>query len=288
MKIIGHQKQFAFLKRSTELGKAAHAYLFSGQEKLGKKTLAIEWASLITGQPFREHHPDFVLVEAKDNKIQISQIRDLIWRLSLKPAVLSSKIAIIDNAHLMGIDAQHALLKTLEEPKGDSMLILITDRPESLFPTIRSRCETVKFYPVQKTEILNYLKQQNIYSEKAEEIAVLSRGRPGEAIKFALNPNRLKERKRITEELDKISASLLYRKFQYAQELSQKENLIEVLEIWLSFLRTKLIEEANEVGIQLSSSRTKEKLNLLQELYSLLLTRNINPKLALENLFIKI
>ncbi len=283
--IVGHKKQIDFLKRSLELDKLSHAYIFSGQEKLGKKTIALKWAGLINNHLFQEQHPDFILIQAQDSTILVSQIRELIWRLSLKPSLLQYKIAIIDNAHLMGIDAQHALLKTLEEPKGKSVLILITDHPEVLFATIRSRCETMKFYPVSKNEIDEYLKKQDISQDKAREISVLSGGKPGEAIDFALNYSELEERKKIAEELEKISSSLLYERFQYAKELSQKENLKEILEIWLGFLREKLIRGIEESE---DSQKLREKLNLLQQLYVLVSTSNVNARLALETLFINI
>ncbi|PIV68380.1 MAG: hypothetical protein COS07_04185, partial [Candidatus Aenigmarchaeota archaeon CG01_land_8_20_14_3_00_37_9] len=158
-----------------ESGRISHAYLFCGQEKLGKKTIALEWISSLFGQDLQNaQHPDLIFLEptdppsVKDSKekptgkkeIRISQIRELIWKLSLKPYSAPYKAVIIDQAHLMNQDAQTSLLKTLEEPKGKTFLILITEMPESLFPTIRSRVENIKFYPVKKEEIKNYLKKQ--------------------------------------------------------------------------------------------------------------------------------
>lgn len=289
MKIIGHQKQLDFLNQSAKSKKLSHAYLFSGQEKLGKKTIALQWAGLINNQVFQEQNPDCIFVAPQDKTIQIFQIRDLIWRLSLKPSVLLYKIAIINDAHLMGIDAQHALLKTLEEPKGNSILILISDHPEALFPTVRSRCETIKFYPVPKNEIVSYLKQQNI--SDLEEIVSLSRGRPGEAIEFVLNPQKLEDKKKITKQLDEVSKSFLYQRFQCAKELSQQDNLKETLEIWLDFLRNKFIQQIQDlekVDSLNKSNQLKNKLNLLQKLYVLVSAGKVNSKLALETLFINI
>jgi len=289
MKIIGHQKQLDFLNEIAKSKKLSHAYLFSGQEKLGKKTIALQWTSLINGQVFQEQNPDFIFIEPQDKTIQIFQIRDLIWRLSLKPSALLYKIAIINDAHLMGIDAQHALLKTLEEPKGNSILILITDHPEALFATVRSRCEIIKFYPVSKNEIVSYLKQQNV--SDLETIVSLSRGRPGEAIEFVLNPAKLEERKKITQQLDEVSKSFLYQKFQCAKELSGQDNLKETLEIWLDFLRSKFVQQmqdSEKVDSLDKLNQLKNKLNLLQKLYVLVSTGKVNSKLALETLFINI
>ncbi|MBU0546621.1 MAG: hypothetical protein ABH876_00810 [Patescibacteria group bacterium] len=289
MKIIGHQKQLDFLNQSVRSKKLSHAYLFSGQEKLGKKTIALEWAGLINSQAFQEQNPDFIFITPQDKKIQIFQIRDLIWRLSLKPSALLYKIVIINDAHLMGVDAQHALLKTLEEPKGNSILILVTDHAEALFPTVRSRCETIKFYPVAKNEIVSYLNQQNV--SDLETIVSLSRGRPGEAVEFALDPQKLEKRKKITQQLDQIAKSFLHQRFKYAKELSQQENLKETLEIWLDFLRNKLIlqiQDSDENNLLTDSNQLKNKLNLLQKLYVLISSGNTNSKLALETLFINL
>ena len=152
--IIGHQKQWEFLKKSFELGRATHAYLFEGQEGLGKKTLAIELAKEILKEDVsKKHHPDYVLIEPEKKEIQIGQIRDFIWRLSLKPVLGQVKFAIINQAHSMNEEAQNCFLKTLEEPKGNALMILITEYPQMLLPTIRSRCEIIKFYPVKRSEI---------------------------------------------------------------------------------------------------------------------------------------
>jgi len=120
--IIGHQKQWEFLKFLVKIKKIPHALLFVGPEKIGKKTLALEFASLILKQSLRGH-PDFVFLEPINGEIKISQIRELILRLSLKKSSAPFKIVIIDNAHLMNFQAQNCFLKTLEEPKGESVLI---------------------------------------------------------------------------------------------------------------------------------------------------------------------
>ena len=141
--LIGHQKQREFLEKTAKSGKLPHAYLFSGQEKLGKKTLALELASFLIGLPqdknknhfsplnshyLTNNHPDFIFIEPKQpdssksltakKEIYILQIKDLIKRISLRPSLSKLKVAIIDNAHLMNQEAQTCLLKTLEEPKG--------------------------------------------------------------------------------------------------------------------------------------------------------------------------
>ena len=282
---IGHQKQQEFLKKSSDLGKASRSFLFSGEDKLGKKTLALQWISSIRKSPLKKEDPDFILVEPflGSKSIQISQIRNLIWRLQLTSSG-SFKAALIDNAHLMTVEAQHALLKTLEEPKGKTILILITSKPETLFSTIRSRCENINFYPVARAEIESYLQKQDLSKEKVQLIASLSRGKPGEAIDLFSDPQKLKDRKLIIEELEKILNSPLYMRFQYTKDLASKENLEEIFQIWLEFLRNSLLSSNfNQNPILLK--KTKKNIEFLEKISFLIKTTNINSKIALETFF---
>ncbi len=313
--IIGHKEQWEFLKKSAELGRISHAYLFCGQEKLGKKTIALEWISWLFGQPpttFQKsgegRHPDLIFLEpteppsVKDSKekptgkkeIRISQIRELIWKLSLKPYSAPFKAVIIDQAHLMNQDAQTSLLKTLEEPKGKTFLILITEMPESLFPTIRSRVENIKFYPVKKEEIKNYLKKQGISEKDSEEICKLSQGRPGVAVDFVSNPQKVNLFQEKIRELDSVSNSDVAVRFQYAKNLSQNlETMKEVLDIWLSHFRTILFSmvgnRQTEIGNKkYSLDKLKNILKLIQTTKFLILTTNTNARLALEILMLEL
>ena len=167
--LVAHQNQWNFLVKSAELGRLPHALLFSGQEHLGKKKLAIEFAKFLIGQPVEKGtHPDFILVEPEGREIQIAQIRNLIGKLCFKPYLADFKFAVIDNAHLMTKEAQSCFLKFLEEPKGKTILILITEFPELLLPTILSRLQRVKFFPVKSAEIERDLLSQGIPKDKVK------------------------------------------------------------------------------------------------------------------------
>ena len=189
--LIGHQKQWQFLRRSKELNKLSHAYLFFGQEKLGKKTLALEFVKLLncqnphsTGQACglcrpckeidRRESPDLLVIEPLEKEIKISQIRDLERFLSFKPYLSSFKTAIIDKAHCLNQEAQSAFLKTLEEPRGETILILVSHLPQVLFPTILSRVQKIRFSPVALVEINDYLKRMKTPEENIKELVSLS------------------------------------------------------------------------------------------------------------------
>lgn len=297
MKLIGHKNQWRFLKGMVEIGRIPHAFLFSGQEQLGKKTLAVEFAKLL----IKDNKYDFILVEPESSsqEIQISQIRELIWKLSLRPYSALFKVAVIDKAHQMNREAQNCFLKTLEEPKGKSLLILITQHPELLASTILSRVQKLKFFPVEKKEIKNYLIRQGISQNKAEYLSSLSSGRPGLALNFLADEQKIKDQEKLISDISKISNSDFRFRFQYAKNLSEGEhNIKEILDIWLNYFRKELISKLHQVKSHSIESRTdparqefkrvKKIISLIQLTDYLVSTTNINPKLALEILLMEL
>ena len=305
--IIGHQKQWQFLRDSFLLGRTPHALLFEGEEKLGKKTLAIEFIKFINclEKDFslrpcqkclscqaiaKRIHPDFIFIEPIDGEIQVSQIRDLSLKLSEKPSFFSFKTAILDKVHLMNQEAQSAFLKTLEEPKGNTILILITEYPERLFSTILSRVQKIKFYPVKKEEIEQFLKERKIPGEEIEEMIKISLGKPGLIIDFLKNPQKLKERKEKIRELMKILNSPIPFRFQYAKGLALENNLSEVLTTWLDYFRNILLSKlkGKEKEGKYSLWKLKNILRQIQRINFLISTTNINQRLALEILLLEL
>lgn len=318
--ILGHIKQWNFLKKSVETGKIPQALLFFGEEKLGKKTIALEFIKLINCQSDdflsrpcqtcqacqeiqKKIYPDLIFIEPNHSPafsggaratIQISQIRDLSWRLSLHPYSASFKTAIIDQAHCMNQEAQTALLKTLEEPKGKALIILITEFPEMLFPTILSRVQKVKFYPIKTIEIENYLKEKKIPDKKIREITKFSQGRPGKVIDFLSDFKKLEEYEQKITDLIKILNSDLSFRFQYIKTLSKNQNLKEVLSLWLFYFRDILLSKINSDSNlpqsvrQYSFLKLRNILQLIQNTNFLISTTNLNPRLALEILMLEL
>ncbi len=281
--IIGHKKQKLLFEKIINAKKIPHALLFSGPEQLGKKTMALQLISTLFNANELFNHPDFILITPARKKIQINQIRDLNWKLSLKPSRAPMSGAIIDKAHLMTREAQNCFLKTLEEPKGRSLIILVTESPSFLLSTILSRCETIKFYPVKKKDIAAFLEKEGLFKEKIEEITEYSLGRPGIAIDFLRNPQKLKERKQRERDLIKTLNSPIFFRFKYAEELSKNQNLKEILTIWLSYFRKILISGKSRTSI----AKIRKILNLIQETIFLISTTNVNPRLALEVLMLE-
>jgi len=312
--IIGHKKQWAFLKKAAQSKKFSHAYLFCGQARLGKKKIALEWISLLFNKPVEEiavegFHPDLVFIEPQAKEIQIPQIRELIWKLSLKPSLAGLKVAVINDAHLMNEEAQSCLLKTLEEPRGNALLILITDKPQYLFPTILSRVQTVKFHQVPKEEIKNYLMKEGASGKEAEEIAEISSGKPGKALDIMSGKEKLEDLVKKMQELDKLSQSSLSSRFQYVKDLAENpENVQNTFEIWLNYFRNVILSRfaSNEKFKNQASERSEGKkenetlfakysipklkkiINLIQTTNTVISSTNVNSRLALETLMLEI
>ena len=247
--MINHEKQWEFLKKSAELGRLPHALLFYGQEGLGKKALAIEFSKFLIG---KTDAPDFILIEPQGKEIQIKQIRTLMQGLSLKPYLADFKIAVINNAHLMTQESQNCFLKFLEEPTDKTYLILITEYPAMLLPTILSRVQKIRFFPAKGWE-------------KEDDKDLIS-------------------------DLVKIGESDLAFRFQYAKDLPA-ENLKETLDAWLRYFRKIFIHKLNGQETKdfsrYSLIKLKEIIRHIQSTKFLISTTNTNPRLALEILLME-
>jgi DNA polymerase-3 subunit delta' len=273
--ILGHKKQLSFLKKILESEKVPHAILFSGQEKLGKKKVAFEFASWILKEnPLS--HPDFILLEPKEQMLSIEKIRDLNYHLSLTPVRGKNKVAIIDDAHLMTIEAQNCFLKQLEEPTINTLLILISSFPEILLPTIRSRCQQIKFFPLKREEIERFLEDQKIPEKK--ELLKISQGRPGilfEILKKPQKLNLIEERKKILKNLPKMS---VFEKFEFLKKVDN----VYFLENLFFYFRKKYQEDLEEKEKALEILKSIEKTQLL------LSVLKVDKRMAMENLILKI
>ena len=268
--MLRNPKQWQLLKKAAELGKTPHALLFYGQGASGKRALALEFIKLLNCQDKnfesrpcltcrscsdieKNVHPDLTIVEPQEGKeIKISQIRDLQNSLSLKPYSAPFKAAIIDKAHLLNQEAQSAFLKILEEPRGNSLFILVSEYPEMLLPTILSRVERIRFSSPSVRE-------------------------------------KTKEEKEVIEEITKLSRQNLLARFQYAKELADSSaDLKGILDIWLSFFREILLGVSNGKTSGYTIVKLRKILKTIQNISFLISTTNVNTRLALEILMLEL
>jgi len=179
-----------------------HAYLFVGPDGIGKRTAAIAVAKAIHCEESIEdfcgicvncarisdgNHPDVRLIQPLPDKkeISIQQIREIERELNFRSFSGKRKIAVIDPATLMNLSAQNALLKTLEEPPADSVIVLIAPNSGGLLPTVRSRCVRLNFSPLGRHEVAAYLDSQTVTMRNdSESLAAMSMGSIGLALKL--------------------------------------------------------------------------------------------------------
>lgn len=197
------------LLRTLEEGTFVHAYLISGLEGMGKKTLARLMAQylLCTGehkpcgkcpscmQMLEDNHPDLVIVQpgkpiaahvdAGKKTIPVDDIRAVIEITGRHTFEGGRRVVVIRQAEKMQPAAQNALLKTLEEPVAGTIFLLVTDSPELLLPTIISRCRAIKLHPWPDAVILDVLKKHGVDDLRAKEALHVSGGSIGRALAVA-------------------------------------------------------------------------------------------------------
>lgn len=279
-----HKKQREFLKKKFELNQLSHSYLFTGQKEIGKKDFALEFAEFL-GCKF----PDLMIVELEEGKeISIKKIREVQNFLSYKSYNGGFKIVVVNEAEKMNQEAQSCFLKTLEEPKGKTLIILISSKPDLFLPTIISRCQAIKFF-----------KPKNLPE----------------------NSERAKKEKEILEKLMSVLNSSFAEKFRYVKEIDfparnaslarnasrsdasghsdaggEKENALDILEVMQKYLRHLLMLR---IGIDKPSNQDerfkkysvgdlKRILNLVEDIGRKLTFTNASEKLALEILLMEL
>ena len=287
--ILGHKTQIEILEKILNQEKNNFAFLFVGPEGIGKKTVALHFFEKILGKnPL--FHPDFFFLKSEDGKkIFIEKIRkELIPFLSLKPFNAPLKCVLIDDVHLMTLEGQQALLKTLEEPKGKTLIIVVTHLPDLLLPTFRSRLQKIVFFQPTKKEIEAYLNKMKIEKTLLNEILEFSFLKPSFIFRFLENKEKLKEKKEEIFRLVKILKMPLFEKFVWAKELSKKENLKEILGLWVFYFRKLALNEIEKKSISERLLKINEVLSQLDDLTFLISFDKINKQLALETFFLKV
>ncbi|MGN0150852.1 MAG: DNA polymerase III subunit delta' [Wujia sp.] len=203
--IVGHEDIIGHFKASIEMGKVSHAYIIHGEPDSGKKMLARAFATTLQCerggsepcgvcqsciQTETGNHPDIITVtHEKPNIISVDEIREQVLdSICVKPYKSRYKIYIIPDAQLMNVQAQNALLKTLEEPPEYGVILLLTSNLDKILQTVQSRCIVLHTRPVRERDMLNYLKNvMGLTEEKAYFCLDFAQGNLGKAIKLAGN-----------------------------------------------------------------------------------------------------
>lgn len=308
--IRGQEQPIEIIKEYMKQSSGGRGYLFCGPEGIGKKLLAKTYAKAINCETGlldscetcasclkieQSQHPDIHLIEGSDtDSIKIDDIRNLQREASFRPFEAKKKVFIIDNAHNLTPEASSALLKTLEEPAKDSVIILVTSKVNLLFKTIISRCQVVKFYPMLRQRLENILIDDfNLDAHMAHFLAYFSEGRLGSALKFK-DSDIYAEKNLIIDELftkkpDVFNLNLAHGK----QEM---RDLLNVLAVWLrdiyilksgmpqnQIINLDRMRELTRLAKEYSFLDLEQGINTISD-SMLWLQQNINAKLILSNL----
>lgn len=277
-----YKKQWELLKRQFESGSLSHAYLLSGRDLKSLEEFSKKFVKLINclsnnsnKKPCGECEnckmiemgifPDLLLVKSANStssikngkdmmEISIEQIRNARNFLSYKSYYGKFKSVVIENAERMSIEAQNCFLKNLEEPKGNSLIFLLSSKPVMLLSTIFSRCQEIKFLLANES-------------------------------KFS------KEEKSTLDEFLKVSGSDLAERFDYAKKADlEEDNFSVILGVLQKYFRNLLIEEVKGSSGKSSYSveQLKKIMRLIEDLNYQQITANINQKLALEVLLTEV
>lgn len=332
-KIVGHDFQKGILKRAASQNLVSHSYLFSGPDGIGKKLVANEFAKLINcrskdaidsdnrdtevcscgscSKIDKGIHPDVIYVQFEGVKsIKVEQIREGVEeKLFLKSFEGRYKVVIVDEAHRMSSGAQNAFLKTLEEPPANSVIILITSNPDSLLPTIRSRCQLVRFNTLSEELILEEINSRGeLSSEEAVVCSKLSNGSLGRAL--AMDSELLEWRKELIEfvmNLQPKSAMRVIGLAEYMPLSSTREDMekmtlaFEFISLWLRDLmilktgsdkkgitNVDLLEPTMKIAEKWELDNILDKVSALENTHNDIYNMNANKQLSFENLFIRL
>ncbi|HEY6368007.1 MAG TPA: DNA polymerase III subunit delta' [Candidatus Binatia bacterium] len=317
--IVGHSKQLETLRLALAHGRLHHAYLFVGAAGLGKKTIGLSLAkaihcSVASGDFCGEcadcariqdgNHPDVRLIEplAGKKEISIQQIRELEKELNLRSFSGNKKIVILDPATLMNLSAQNALLKTLEEPPNDSLLILIAASVGELLPTLRSRCLRVSFAPLAQDQVVAFLvSEKKVPVEEAKVLAAMSKGSL-EAVAAVDSQELLARRHRWIVLLLRVASGDYRTAAGTAEALAgnKEESLrfLEWAESWYRDLLVYTVTQNQQDVVNVDMLPQIEQLAAAVELEHLLariaeakgavvaIQRNLNRRMVLENLLL--
>ena len=330
--LIGHEAPLEALQRALGSERMSHAWLFTGPESVGKLTAALDFAAALNCtsedkpcgecQPCRAtltaNHPDVEIVapggmcdepEHRDHSdsrdLRICQIRRVEKIISLSAYSSGRRVAIIDAADTLHVEAANAFLKTLEEPPAGSIIILLAEREERLPDTVLSRCQKLPFRPVNRETILETLIERGADPDDAVAITAASRGRIGWALQALEDPALLEERAEMLDEAMRLAHAGRLERFGWAKEaegraLGLRERYLRELTVWESWWRDVLLfgsgaEEGAENSDREPQLRQEGRLYAASEIVTFLralgqtreyLYANVDPQLALENLIL--
>lgn len=263
--VFGHDWAINFLSKSMRHGRTRHAYLITGSSGIGKSTLAYRFAQALNctadtsdARPCgvcrscrlmrSGNHPDILQAQAdeRSGSIRIDAVRELLRQIALKPYDSRYRVALLPSFEQVQPRVQDALLKTLEEPPPHAVLIVLAQTPDSVLPTIKSRCQHIPLRPAPLETVEAVLLAQGATAADARLLARLSSGRVGWALEALANPDVLAERQNLLDMLVRAIEGNRAQRFEVAEafaEVATKDRDAGRygLEMWQTFWRDVLL-----------------------------------------------
>ena len=267
--IIGQQRAVHLLRQPLTQGRLPHAFLFTGAEGIGKRLTALTLAKAVNCENSNvgdccDHclscrkaakgvHPDIFLVENDGPFIKIEQIRAIQQRLRFRPLEARCRVTIIADAQNMKVEAANAVLKLLEEPPANNLLVLTAFDTTALLPTIVSRCLHLSFQPLAKPDIVAYLWQSHsVAPDRAGVIAGLAGGSLSRAVAL-LDEQKFSRRRWLLQTVAKIhrtrASDLLGAVKMWKGENADLRQDLEWLKTWIRDLLALRFETAGSDGL---------------------------------------
>jgi len=299
--------------------KVSHAYMIQGEQNAGKMTLARAFAANLLcenrtdGDACEEclpckkvadgNHPDVLYVTHEKNDITVDDIRSQInGTVDIRPYESTYKIYIIDDAERMNIQAQNALLKTLEEPPAYVVILLLATNQDRFLPTILSRCVKLHLVPVED-EIIekDLIKRYQLADYQARMYASFAQGNYGKAMALAEDPEFAGRKRDLVEFLKNLDKMAVYQMISYAdgfgKDKQAMEEYFDLLVLWYrDVLLYKSTLQESRLAFQdesffIAKQARAYSYGALEKIFSSIETTrrrirsNVNPQLAMEQLF---
>lgn len=294
--IIGNDEVKDYLIKSIKQKNILHSYLFLGTSGIGKLLIAKEFAKdILCLENTKDeictcksctcfngkNHPDFHCINEEGETIKVDTIRELTEKVIEKPIVSNKKVYIINDCEKMTKEAQNCLLKTLEEPPEFAVIILISSNENLILNTIKSRCMSVKFKPIEEHKLLKYIKDVLEYGDVSKNLLKTFDGSIGKAIK-------LKDSKEKYENIDLLISNLnqkdLIEILLDGKIIYDKENIYDILDYITVCLYSKINENEKYINcikyVNKCAMRLKSNSNFDMSIDNLLLEiwEEINEK----------
>ena len=320
--VAGHFAAQDLLGRAVAAGQVSHAYLFTGPPQIGKTALARTFAQLLLCEHpdlaaftpcgvcvacrkvVHGNHPDVTLVEPAEGKrlLGVDQVRDAIHLASQSPSEGAWRVFVLPNAELMTVNTTNALLKTLEEPPPQVVVLLTSAEPEALLPTVISRCQPVSLQPLANAELAEALSAHwGVAEAEAHGLAALAHGRLGWAVRAHEQPELRERRARLLDDLVGLAAQGRAERLKAAGQLAgDAESARAALELWTLWWRDVTLaasgashltsegharREAERQGRALGLERAQAFLRALVAAQAAL-DQNANPRLTFDVLLL--